>query len=593
MKSSSIEKIGVLTTQEAILESENLHAWIQDGDKMPSWDGNILYNPNNSDSKKGLLKISIQVKTKTVNNFNPTITSYKYPVSIVDLENYFNNYGVIYFLTVVDKNDKKVRSLFYNCLTPMKINRFLKDSSQQKTKTIQFKKFPTQKEKMDALFLNFYRDTQKQASFTNHFNQIDIHKFDEIKFSSLLLFEAKPTNSQVVESLFGQEVYLYGVDKNYNLEIPLLGPVNLQSISTKTTHNVYIDKKLHFKDIELEQRASSMVFHFSKNITFTIKDNQKGAVQGELSLTRSKLLVEEYQNIQFIEKIKSSKAFFINTTPIYLNNNQINQDTYSKDYVDFIKKCMNLLHLMNVDDYNSIRLDRIGKKHIKTILLLEKALRTKCTVKAPFIVQNRHTIYEYTIDYMPLMFLVKQDKNSKDKVFISDFFESKLVCSTDNKKLISIFSILKENQLTHISYLNFKKVLNSYQTIYLQNNEQVIYANNTFIYLLNAYDKTKRKELLTYAMELNSWIESTKDKQIPEDFKTINSLQLKKRRTTLSNGDRLKLIEITQSDSTSLESKFAAYLLLDNLELAKFTFSKLDLETQEQYLKLPIYVFMK
>lgn len=593
MKSSSIEKIGVLTTQEAILESENLHAWIQDGDKMPSWDGNILYNPNNSDSKKGLLKISIQIKTKTVNNFNPTITSYKYPVSIVDLENYFNNYGVIYFLTVVDKKDKKVRSLFYNCLTPIKINRFLKDSSQQKTKTIQFKKFPTQKEKMDALFLNFYRDTQKQASFTNHFNQIDIHKFDEIKFSSLLLFEAKPTNSQVVESLFGQEVYLYGVDKNYNLEIPLLGPVNVQSISTKTTHNVYIDKKLHFKDIELEQRASSMVFHFSKNITFTIKDNQKGAVQGELSLTRSKLLVEEYQNIQFIEKIKNTKAFFINTIPIYLNNNQINQDTYRKDYVDFIKKCMNLLHLMNVDDYNSIRLDRIGKKHIKTILLLEKALRTKCTVKAPFIVQNRHTIYEYTIDYIPLMFLVKQDKNSKDKVFISDFFESKLVCSTDKKKLISIFSILKENQLTHISYLNFKKVLNSYQTIYLQNNEQVIYANNTFIYLLNAYDKTKRKELLTYAMELNSWIESTKDKQIPEDFKTINSLQLKKRRTTLSNGDRLKLIEITQSDSTSLESKFAAYLLLDNLELAKFTFSKLDLETQEQYSKLPINVFMK
>ena len=56
MKSSSIEKIGVLITQEAILESENLHAWIQDGDKMPSWDGDILYNPNNSDSKKKAFK---------------------------------------------------------------------------------------------------------------------------------------------------------------------------------------------------------------------------------------------------------------------------------------------------------------------------------------------------------------------------------------------------------------------------------------------------------------------------------------------------------------------------------------------------------
>ncbi|NMA75273.1 MAG: hypothetical protein GX963_14240 [Bacteroidales bacterium] len=94
-------------------------------------------------------------------------------------------------------------------------------------------------------------------------------------------------------------------------------------------------------------------------------------------------------------------------------------------------------------------------------------------------------------------------------------------------------------------------------------------------------------------MELNSWIESTNDKQIPEDFKTINSLQLKKRRTILSNDDRLKLIKITQSDSTSLESKFGAYLLLDNLELAEYTFSKLDLEIQEQYLSLPIYRFMK
>jgi hypothetical protein len=78
-------------------ETDCLQAHINKGDKIPSWDGEIHYHPKNDDSKKGLMRIPVQVKGTSgepkTENETPV-----WNIDKVDLDNYLRNNGCIFLL---------------------------------------------------------------------------------------------------------------------------------------------------------------------------------------------------------------------------------------------------------------------------------------------------------------------------------------------------------------------------------------------------------------------------------------------------------------------------------------------------------------
>ena len=124
MDSNAIENISVSKLKMVLMLNDYLSPFINEGDKEPSWDGNIyLYNKKGKKKKDIKGRVSIQVKgeEKSITKKNEI----KYPVSVVDLRNYLSDGGVIYFVVYVDKQGNS--KIYYCAMEPLRIQDFLKE----------------------------------------------------------------------------------------------------------------------------------------------------------------------------------------------------------------------------------------------------------------------------------------------------------------------------------------------------------------------------------------------------------------------------------------------------------------------------------
>ncbi|MCI8951544.1 MAG: hypothetical protein HFG49_16220 [Lachnospiraceae bacterium] len=78
----------------------------------------IYIYSNKNKRKERIKKVPVQVKGKKEDDFSTEII--KYPVSIIDLENYFYDGGVVFFVVYISNNGLKTK-IYYACLLPIKI----------------------------------------------------------------------------------------------------------------------------------------------------------------------------------------------------------------------------------------------------------------------------------------------------------------------------------------------------------------------------------------------------------------------------------------------------------------------------------------
>lgn len=113
------EKLGTTAVINAISKTNRLKAFLNTGDKEPSFDGHIYIYNNDSYSKDRIKKVAVQVKGKGV--CSKPGSTIKYPVSVVDLDNYMRNGGVMFFVVYIDKNTGDTKRIYYASLLPFKI----------------------------------------------------------------------------------------------------------------------------------------------------------------------------------------------------------------------------------------------------------------------------------------------------------------------------------------------------------------------------------------------------------------------------------------------------------------------------------------
>ena len=65
-----LEKIATASVKTSISMTDVLSPFINDGEKEPSWDGNIYIYSNKDKKKDGIKKVPVQVKGKYNNDFS-------------------------------------------------------------------------------------------------------------------------------------------------------------------------------------------------------------------------------------------------------------------------------------------------------------------------------------------------------------------------------------------------------------------------------------------------------------------------------------------------------------------------------------------
>ena len=164
MRLLDYEQLGTTAVINSVSKTSRLKAFVNSGDKEPSFDGNIYIYDNNNYSKDNLKRVSVQVKGKGVRS-KPTATI-KYPVSIVDLDIYMRNGGVMFFVVYIDKDTGDSKQIYYCALLPFKIKELMKGKTDgDKSINVNFSQFPTDEKDITDIFLNFHSNAQKQISF--------------------------------------------------------------------------------------------------------------------------------------------------------------------------------------------------------------------------------------------------------------------------------------------------------------------------------------------------------------------------------------------------------------------------------------------
>lgn len=228
-----IEKMGVNAVSNYIVESDYLSDFLAQQSTEPATDGVIRIYSAPGERKRDLIGIvAAQVKGTTDKTI---VERNRHIIKIVDLNYYYKEGGVIYFVVyVVDE----VPKIYYRDLLRIDIKEILKKNEEHRGKkdegkiTIDFREVPVNVDDFRTVLLNFHKDKDLQAKEYVEINSI-IEKNSDLTFTIIA-----PKNN-IEEALKYISPVLYKNEGNLKIPVKRLKDGEL-SIFTKSEFSIGI-----------------------------------------------------------------------------------------------------------------------------------------------------------------------------------------------------------------------------------------------------------------------------------------------------------------------------------------------------------------
>ena len=277
MDSKKIEELAAIAVKGSILKTDTLSPFITENDKTPSWDGYILlYNDSNNKKSSILGRVDVQIKGELSSNFQKKEISHS--ADVADLINYKNGGGAIYFVVNINKKDYSKTKIYYDALTPVKLNSILNNIGNKKHKTIYLKEFPNDKHAITTIFFNFYQDCIKQYSFKDipPLKLEEISKRDDVKEITFTttVFAPNDIYKSPIDVFHSNDIYLYAKIG----ESPILHPIECISqieFSSNTNFPILVDSDIFYENAKIISGKDYLIVKIGNSITITIDKRTK------------------------------------------------------------------------------------------------------------------------------------------------------------------------------------------------------------------------------------------------------------------------------------------------------------------------------
>lgn len=583
----STEIIATATVKLSIARTGVLTPFINEGDKEPSFDGEVYIHTDKSRSKIGIKRVTVQVKGKTCANQKKNEISY--PVTLIDLNNYLYNGGVIFFVVLIADNGNRTK-IYYNTLTPVKLRVLIKQAKSQGKLNIKFKKFPTDNEKIVSLFLNFYEDKSKQASFV--FGELPT--LDSLIEQNILeginvsvqAYGADKLDPQ--RALFNNEVYLYASVKGSNIPQPI--EMLPEGLHTKEiiVQPVSANGTLFYESYALIRSKGKDEFVFGHSFRLEYAENSptwkiQYKPQGKLN--------ERIKDMAFMKNVIEAHSFCIRDCAFPINPSikeleQMDVDEHNKR-LDFYVKVSKALKLFgsNVD----LDIDAMSDKDWANCARLVRAAIDKEPVRGLSADLNPILVLDIANQHLALAFSKTEEVGTYN---IFDFFKTEfhLALQDENKQMVPVsqYVLLQKAHYLSLSNLQYDTIIASFKEI--GNHDQV---NVSLLEMLLAYDENNDPRLLEATIEIGKWLLDTEASTLPIEIRLLNWLQIVKRQRELSDDEKRQIIIMTETAAQREDILVGAYLLLDNQIAAELHFERMSDELQESFHLYPIHHFWK
>lgn len=584
------EKIATNHVELAISKADHLVSHINSNDKEPSWDGDVeVYKKSGHVHAKAdlILKVPVQVKGHIKPNLKKK--SIKYSIQYSDLRNYLYVGGTIFFVVYFDEEDEH-HTIYYVGLLPFDLKKMLKDhkGDLSKCKSIELKVFPTKKEDIDDIFLNFAHHMNRQRAAIN---------------SALLSFDSDlPTNTislgystsaakhydLPLDYFFDHETYIYAVLPQ-KVELPIAHLDRIELFSFTRDAPISVDSKVYFKSYTVTRSKISTVIRFGKGIQMSFSTTQ--SLPTKFNFTLSGTLSERIKDAEFMIAALSAHHYEINGGKIAFSEADCaNLPTLQKklSFLLDVKKTLDAVHVTADLDCSSLSVTDNTNLSILRAALIDKEPIKMCSSQS--LLRTCH------IANLELLLWVVPTEENSEYYNIYDFNYVPLIYrefdKNDKEYPSTHFVMLNKDEMLKYCNIDYNALLDAVQHVPFSKDYSHS-LNALLLEMLKAYDESKnsRIELLSTATTLALWIKDS-DPYTEHPIAILNYLQSVKRSRTLTSTEQaeiLSLIEVAQ-DNESIY--VGAYLLLDNPVAAKIHFDKLPEESQKFLESCPIYHFM-
>lgn len=591
----SIETLSVNAVKNSIVTSDFLDQFITDNDKEPSWDG-FVYIYGNKSKKKSELKgrLAVQVKGKECNDLSKNEISFS--MTTVDLRNYLYDGGCVLFVVYIG-NIGLTHKIYYAELTPIKLRQLLMEAKQQVNKTVYLKEFPTDNNKKATIFLNCLQNCQKQASFTDG----KLLSLEELQEQGVLEDIVIPFSGVGIDdpqmALIKNEIYLYAKIKGSSIPQPI--EIIPQDIHTQQVINalITIEDRLFYTEYKVVKSATETVFRYGDSFTMKFEELNSTC---KIKYTNSDKIRVLARDLDFMLTFIDKGYFISNAVKIpfdYTGMDSTNFDIEKeKEHLKLAKDIVRVLDMLGCSDDLDIK--DMSDEDWRNLNRLISAFIDKKPVSG--LKEDLSPVSCIKVGKLKfVVYLRKCDDAPKGTYEIFDFFKTDFSVAFDGgdgKMLpISQFFILHANDFLTLSNMNFDVLLPSFQKAE-HHHETFNRANCFLLDLLSAYDKAdgaRKEKLLKVCEDFSNWIYEATDEELDYHTKTLNKLQIIKRRRDFNIDEIGILYQIIEGKDTREDCLVGAYLLLDQQQAAEIHFAKLSDEDRNNFKKYPIYHFWK
>lgn len=584
------EKIATNHVELAISKADHLVSHINSNDKEPSWDGDVeVYKKSGHVHAKAdlILKVPVQVKGHIKPNLKKK--SIKYSIQYSDLRNYLYVGGTIFFVVYFDEKDEH-HTIYYVGLLPFDLKKMLKDhkGDLSKCKSIELKVFPTKKEDIDDIFLNFAHHMNRQRAAIN---------------SALLSFDSDlPTNTislgystsaakhydLPLDYFFDHETYIYAVLPQ-KVELPIAHLDRIELFSFTRDAPISVDSKVYFKSYTVTRSKISTVIRFGKGIQMSFSTTQ--SLPTKFNFTLSGTLSERIKDAEFMIAALSAHHYEINGGKIAFSEaNCANLPTLQKklSFLLDVKKTLDAVHVTADLDCSSLSVTDNTNLSILRAALIDKEPIKMCSSQS--LLQTCH------IANLELLLWVVPTEENSEYYNIYDFNYVPLIYrefdKNDKEYPSTHFVMLNKDAMLKYCNIDYNALLDAVQHVPFSKDYSHS-LNALLLEMLKAYDESKnsRIELLSTATTLALWIKDS-DPYTEHPIAILNYLQSVKRSRTLTSTEQAEILSLIEAAQDNESIYVGAYLLLDNPVAAKIHFDKLPEESQKFFESCPIYHFM-
>ena len=552
---------------------------IKSNDKSPSFDGEILIY-NSSDLNKRTLEGAVKVQVKGTTTLKK-IKKRKIPYSVSkdDLEVYKRfAEGVVYFVVTINSKTNKPQ-IFYNALSPLDIERYLKEIKSKGTDSI-------------SIQFKILLDNQLESVCRLHMNNVRRQPAYYIDGSKKREFKEYKIEYNIMDGYDGFDFfenigYVYGVEGNLEFPVEAIIPDN---VNIEGTNYFEIDGNQVKTTFKVKDTPKDMTIWFEDTLKISFIKRTKVA---KLNISKFKSINSHLTSLRVLKYIafenKLPLGIYDIETTLSEKGNYQNIDEEIKQYLKLLEVCESIG--ISGDYYFHEDENLIELFQIITEIFIEKKYH---------LIKNESATKDFPVvklnltDYIKL-FLYKDEKtNLYNDLFVESFFnkfeayipkkDGEFNPNTDEYYKISYYSLYPVNEIIDFANFNFEVYKKSFD---VERHEKGLENNNNLVLeLINLFDKNQRSELLELGMDLLDGLIKTHEEN---DIYRLNLLQIKKRISeNLTPEDEEYLYTIIESTADK-QMKLVANVILGLKIPSERIFESLEADKKSEVEKWPIY----